>query len=96
MGFIKKEILIGVLVSLIATCAGGFLYIEYFSKFSFNETLKMIEKGALYGKILSIAAIPNLFVFFIFIKKNQDYRARGVLLTSIIIAIITFILKFTS
>lgn len=96
MGFIKKEIIIGVCISLFATFTGGFLYLEYFSKFSFLETLQLIKQGNLYGKVLSIAAIPNLFVFFILLKKNQDYRARGVLLTSIIIAITTFILKFIS
>lgn len=94
MGTVKKDILIGVLISLFATAGGCFLYIEYFSKFSFNETLRLIEDGDLYGKILSIAAIPNLFVFLIFIKKKQDNRAKGVLLMTIVIALITLILKF--
>lgn len=94
MGTVKKDILIGVLVSIFATAAGGFFYVEYFSDFSFNETLQMIKDGGLYGKILSIAAIPNLFVFFVFIKKKQDNRAKGVLLMTIIIAITTLILKF--
>lgn len=94
MGTVKKDILIGILVSLFATAGGCFLYIEYFSKFSFSETLQMIEDGNLYGKILSIAAIPNLFVFFVFIKKKQDNRAKGVLVTTIIIALITLVLKF--
>lgn len=94
MGTVKKDILIGVLISLFATAAGCFLYVEHFSKFNFSETLQMIEDGDLYGKILSIAAIPNLFVFFIFIKKKQDNRAKGVLLTTIIIALTTLILKF--
>ena len=70
------------------------LYIEYFSKFSVSETLQMIQDGNLYGKILSIAAIPNLFVFFVFIKKKQDNRAKGVLITTIVIALITLVLKF--
>lgn len=94
MGFIRKEIFIGVLVAIIATFAGGFIYIEFFSDVSFAKTLQLIKEGNLYGKILSIAAIPNLFVFFVFIKKKQDYRARGVLLMTILIAITTFILKF--
>jgi Na+-driven multidrug efflux pump len=94
LGTVKKDILIGILVSLFATAGGCFLYIEYFSKFSFSETLQMIEDGNLYGKILSIAAIPNLFVFFVFIKKKQDNRAKGVLVTTIIIALITLVLKF--
>jgi hypothetical protein len=54
----------------------------------------MIQEGDLYGKILSLAAIPNLFVFFIFIRKKQDNRAKGVLMTTIIIALTTLILKF--
>jgi Na+-driven multidrug efflux pump len=94
LGTVKKDILIGVLISLFATAAGCFLYIEYFSKFNFNETLRLIEDGDLYGKILSIAAIPNLFVFLIFIKKKQDNRAKGVLMTTIFIALTTLILKF--
>jgi Na+-driven multidrug efflux pump len=94
VGTIKKDILIGVLISLFATAAGCFLYVEYFSKFGFNETIQMIEDGDLYGKILSIAAIPNLFVFFIFIKKKQDHKAKGVLLSTIVIALTTLILKF--
>jgi len=94
LGTIKKDILIGILVSLFATAGGCFLYIEYFSKFSFTETLQLIQDGNLYGKILSIAAIPNLFVFFVFIKKKQDNRAKGVLITTIVIALITLVLKF--
>lgn len=94
MGTIKKDILKGVLISLFATAAGCFLYVEYFSKFGFNETIQMIEDGDLYGKILSIAAIPNLFVFFIFIKKKQDHKAKGVLLSTLVIALTTLILKF--
>ncbi len=54
----------------------------------------MIQQGDLYGKVLSIAAIPNLFVFFIFIKKKQDNRAKGVLMATILIALTTLILKF--
>ena len=94
MGTVKKELFIGVLVAIFATIAGCYLYIEYFSNVGFNETLQLIEDGDLYGKILSIAAIPNLFVFLVFIKKKQDNRAKGVLLTTIIIALTTLILKF--
>ncbi|WKD85993.1 hypothetical protein KCTC32516_01343 [Polaribacter huanghezhanensis] len=93
MGFIKREILIGALVSLFATFSGVFIYIEFFSKVDFQETLSVIKEQDLSGKILTLAAIPNLFVFFIYIKKKQDYRARGVLLTTILIALTTFVVK---
>ena len=94
MGSIKKEICIGFVISILATACGVFLYLQYFSKYGFEETILMIQKGNLYAQVLSLAALPNLFVFFIFIKKKQDYRARGVLMASILTALVTFVLKF--
>ena len=94
MGNIKKEISIGFVISILATACGVFLYLQYFSKYGFEETILMIQKGNLYAQVLSLAALPNLFVFFIFIKKKQDYRARGVLMASILTALVTFVLKF--
>jgi len=94
LGVVKKDILIGFLVAIFATFGGIFIYIEYFSRYSFDETLRLIADGKLYGKVLSIAAIPNLFVFFIFLKKNQDLRAKGVLLATILTALTTLFLKF--
>ncbi|MBL4905299.1 MAG: hypothetical protein JKZ00_04675 [Flavobacteriaceae bacterium] len=94
MGIVKREIAIGVLTSIVATFSGAFLYIEFFSQYGFKETIELLLEGNLFGMFLTLAAIPNLFVFFVFIKKKQDYRARGVLLATIIIALFTFVLKF--
>jgi len=84
---------IGFLVALFVTFSGVFLYVEYFSRFGFYETLEMLQKGNLYGKVLALAAIPNLVVFFIFLKKKQDYRARGILMGVLLIACTTLLLK---
>ncbi len=94
MGYIRKEIFIGFLISVFATISGVFLYLQYFSKYGFKETIDMVVEGDLYAQVLSLAALPNLLVFFVFIKKKQDYRARGVLMASILIALVTFVLKF--
>ena len=94
MGFIKKEIFIGFLVSAFATFAGLFMYLQYISRFGFSETIKMIQEGGVLGPVIALAALPNLFVFFIFLKKNEEYRARGVVLGLIVTAILTMILKF--
>jgi hypothetical protein len=94
MGTLKNTILKGILVSLFATFGGVFLYLEYISRFGFYENIDLINEGKLYGKVLSLAAIPNLVVFFIYIKKKQDNSAKGVLLATILIALTTFVLKF--
>ena len=94
MGTVKKEIIIGILVAFFATAAGVFFYLQYFSRFGFYETIELIKEGKLYGEVLSLAAIPNLFVFFVFIRKKQDNRAKGVLMTTIFIALTTLVFKF--
>lgn len=94
MGTITKEVLIGVFVSLVATLCGLLIYLQYVSKSGFSETLEMIQKGGVLGTVLVLASIPNLLVFWVFIKKKQDYRARGVLMVTIITAFLTFVLKF--
>jgi hypothetical protein len=94
VGFLNKQIAIGFFVALFATFGGLFLYLEYFSNYSFEATLELVKKEKLYSKVIALAAIPNLFVFFVYIKKKQDLRARGVLLATILIAITSLILKF--
>ena len=89
-----KEIFIGFIIAIIATVFGFYLYLEFVSPYSFEETLKILDEGGLYGKILGLAALPNLFVFFIFLKKKQDYRARGVLLASFFIAFLILVSQF--
>ena len=90
--FIKKEILIGFLFAVVATLFGSFVFIEFFSSFSFYESLALIKEGNLQGKVLVLGAIANFFVFFVFLKKKQIYRARGVLIETFLVAFIVLIL----
>jgi len=94
MGNISKEVIIGILTSIVATICGLFIYLEFISDDTIIETFKKVREGGVLGPVLALAAIPNLFVFWVFLKKNQDYRARGVLITTVVIALITLILKF--
>jgi hypothetical protein len=87
-----KEILIGFIVGLIATTAGTFIFIEFSSSYDFNTSLDLIKDGNLEGKVLSLGAIANFFVFFVFLKKKQIYRARGVLFETFFIAFLVLLL----
>ncbi|HHC79330.1 MAG TPA: hypothetical protein ENK46_05570 [Flavobacteriia bacterium] len=90
----KKEIFIGFLIGLLATAAGFYLYVEFVLAGTFEEAFAIVAEKKLYGKILSIAAIANLLVFFVFIKKKQDYKARGVLIATFLVAFIILITQF--
>lgn len=88
----KKEIAIGFLTAVVATAFGCFIFIEYFSKYDFYKSLDLIKEGNLEGKVLVLGAIANFFVFFVFLKKKQIYRARGVLIETFLIAFFVLLL----
>ncbi len=94
MATIKKEVFIGLIIGLIANLAGSYLYIYFFSDYSFEETIENALMQDVFGNIIALGAILNLFVFFIFLKKNQFYRARGVVLATVVAALIILITKF--
>ena len=94
MDTIKKEVFIGLIIGLIANTAGSYLYIYFFSDYSLEETINNALMQDVFGNIIALGAILNLLVFFIFLKKNQFYRARGVVLATVVAAIIILVTKF--
>lgn len=90
----KKELLIGIITALLANTLGVILYILSFSDRGIDETIRQSLDEGFFGKIVTLGAVLNLIAFFIFIKKKQDYRARGVLLTTVVIAVAIMIRKF--
>lgn len=91
---IKKEVFIGIFVGLLANALGLLLAIIFFSSAEdIQTTIKQSIAEGFFTKLISIGAILNLIAFFIFIKKKQDYRARGVLLATVLVAVFTFVIK---
>ena len=91
---IRKEILIGFLIGVIANLAGCYLYIFFFSKYSLETTIEVALEQDILGNIIALGALLNLGVFFIFLKKKKYYRARGVIMATLLAAIIIVIAKF--
>jgi hypothetical protein len=92
---VKKEVVIGLLIGLIANAIGLFISATLLgNEDDFVSVLKTASAQGFLGKLISLGAVLNLIAFFIFIKKKQDYRARGVLLATIFVALFTFILNF--
>ena len=90
----KKEVVKGVLFALLSSLSGLILAILFLSENdSIIESLKNSYYENFLGKLISLGAILNVLVFFVFIKKNQDQRAKGVLLFTIFLAIFTLILN---
>ncbi|AUC75214.1 hypothetical protein [Olleya sp. Bg11-27] len=83
----KKDLIIGFILGLICTCVGVFLYIILFSRFG----IKDLASQALQFKFVSRGALLNLGLFFLFLNRKQDEKAKGVLIATLIIALIFII-----
>lgn len=95
---IKKQVFTGFIVGLIANSIGVLIGAFILSQFSETndgvfDVIKASKSEGFLGKLLSLGAILNLIVFFLFLKQKQDYKARGVLLATVLVAIITFLIK---
>lgn len=92
----NKSLLTGILVGIIANFIGLFICVQIFGNGEgFIKTIKLALANDFFGKLISIGAILNLGAFFVFIRKREDEKAKGVLLITILIALVTFIIKFS-
>ena len=92
---IKKELFIGFLVGLIANAIGFIIAIFIFGNSENIETsFKQSLAQGLFNKLISIGALLNLVVFFLFLKQKRDYRARGVIFATIAVTVVTFLFNY--
>lgn len=89
----KKEMAIGFVVGIIANALGVLLYILLFSTLGIVETYQAAVQEGHVGSLLALGAILNLVAFFAFLRLRRDYRARGVLMATILTAIIILYYK---
>ena len=93
----KKEILLGTLSGFLANTAGTiFSVIILFQEINISNILKFVCNSIsdnFITKLISLGAVMNLMVFFVFLKYDFEEKAQGVLFATFIIAILTVYLN---
>jgi len=59
----------------------------------FVDLLQQFQQMDMLSKVVSLTAIPNLLLFFLFIWTNRNFSARGVIFATLLLAFIMLILK---
>lgn len=95
--FMTKRIFRGLIVGLIFNGLGMLLCLFIFSLLN-DSSMEIIWQGFIETRrlwmLISLGALPNLLAFFEFLRRNQEYEARGVLLATIAAAFTTYFLYF--
>ena len=94
---IKKEVFTGLLIGMVTNIIGITLIALIVSLVKRNpllDTLQFYVTNGVLWMLISLGALPNLLVFFRLLNKNKEYRARGVVLATLIAAITAFIIYF--
>lgn len=85
----KFDLIIGILLGIVAAVAGSFIFITLFTGYSFVNGITVMKTAGHLGKIITLGAILNLLLFFILLHYKKELMARGVVLATIILTIIT-------
>ena len=90
---IKKELIVGFIVGIIANTIGTLAYILLFSDLGIVETFEVAIQQGHVGSLLALGAILNLVAFFGFLKIRRDQRAKGVLIATLLTALVILYYK---
>jgi hypothetical protein len=85
----KIDLLYGVLIGIIAAALGVYLFLAFFTDYELLESFAILKTQGQLGKLIALGAILNLGVFFILLKLNKEFMARGVVFATLLLTILT-------
>ena len=88
----KIDLLIGFIIGVFTTLIGTVLFLLLFTEFRSLSDYYILKEEGIVGKVITLGAILNIFVFFILLKNNKELMARGIILATLILALLTVIL----
>lgn len=89
----KKHFAIGLVSAFVITLFFGWILLMYFAGDSWKQVFDNPKKIPAIGAIASLGALPNLGLFFWFLHKNADAKAKGVLAFVLLLAITLMLIK---
>ncbi len=70
------------------------IYMVSFNALNFSDYLNYLFKIQVLSKLISLCAVPNLAVFFIFMKLDWLNPAKGVILSTLLFGFLIIALKY--
>ena len=88
----KIDLFYGLLIGLITSFIGSYLFIIAFTPYSFIGGLRILKFEGELGKIITLGTILNIGMFFWLLKNKKETVAKGIILAIIVLTIVTLFL----
>ena len=85
----KKDLFLGFILGFITTLLGSYIFITFFTDFTFTAGIQIMQSQGKLGKIITLGTILTLITFGVLLKVNKEKMARGVVLAVITMAVLT-------
>lgn len=85
----KIKIFYGILIGIVVAVLGVFLFLKFFTDYDFFQGIEIMKSTHSLGKLITLGCVLNICVFFLLLKLKQELMARGIILATILVAIIT-------
>ena len=87
----KIDLVYGFVIGLITSFIGVFLFVSLFTDYDFQSAIQATKAEGKLGKLITLGAVLNLIVFFLLLKLDKELMARGVVLATIFLTIMTLV-----
>lgn len=85
----KKDLFLGFILGFITTLLGSYIFITFFTDFTFTAGIQIMQSQGKLGKIITLGTILTLITFGVLLKVNKETMARGVVLAVLTMAVLT-------
>ncbi len=86
----KLDWLYGFLLGITAAALGSYIFITAFTDFDFMDGVTVLRYEGIFGKLIKLGALLNIGVFFLLLHFKKETMAKGVILATAFLAVLTF------
>lgn len=85
----KIELFYGFLIGIAGAFIGTFLFLSLATDYDYLEGVMALRSQNELGKLIALGAVVNIAIFFFLLKNNKELMARGIVLSTILLTVIT-------
>ncbi len=87
------NLLYGLIPGILLPMAGVVLFWVVRSGQNLLDFLSDFQQLGMLSKVITLSAIPNLLLFFLYIWTDRNFSARGVIFATLVLAFVMLVLK---